>query len=98
MNQAEFRAQLARDGFDEVETRTMAPNLYNPAHSHPFEVRALMLSGELTLDWKNEQRTFGAGEVFTMAPGCEHTEWFGPEGATYLVGRKHSPVPAPGDG
>jgi hypothetical protein len=33
--------------------------------------------------------TFGPGEIFAMAAGCEHTEWFGPEGATYLVGRKH---------
>jgi quercetin dioxygenase-like cupin family protein len=89
MDQTEFAARLAHDGFDEVETRTMAPNLYNPAHSHAFEVRALMLAGELTLDWADQQRTFKAGEIFTMAAGCEHTEWFGPEGAIYLVGRKH---------
>jgi quercetin dioxygenase-like cupin family protein len=92
VTETEFSAQLARDGFDEIQTRTIAPNLYNPAHSHPFEVRALMLAGELTLAWEDQQRTFGAGEVFTMAAGREHTEWFGPEGATYLVGRKHSSV------
>jgi quercetin dioxygenase-like cupin family protein len=89
MDKAAFSAQLTREGFDEIETRTMAPNVYNPVHSHAFEVRALMLSGELTLGWDNQQRTFVAGEVFAMAPGCEHTEWFGSEGATYLVGRKH---------
>ena len=49
MDQTAFRSQLARDGFDEIDTRSMAPNLYNPPHSHPFEVRALMLAGELTL-------------------------------------------------
>jgi len=91
VNQAEFSTQLARDGFDDIETRTMAPNLYNAAHSHAFEVRALMLAGELTLDWEDKHHTFTAGEVFTMAAGCEHTEWFGVEGATYLVGRKHLP-------
>ena len=89
MDQTEFSAGLARDGFEDVEMRTMAPNLYNPAHSYQFEVRALMLSGELTLGWDDQQRTFKAGEIFTMAAGCEHTEWFGPEGATYIVGRKH---------
>lgn len=88
MNQAAFRSELARDGFDEAETRSMAPDLYNAPHSHPFEVRALMLAGELTLEWEDQRRTFEPGEIFVMAAGCEHTESFGPEGATYLVGRK----------
>lgn len=88
MDQTAFRSELARDGFDEAETRSMAPDLYNPPHSHPFEVRALMLTGELTLAWEDQQRTFRPGEIFVMAAGCEHTEWFGAEGATYLVGRK----------
>ena len=89
MDQAAFRSELARDGFDEVDTRSIAPDLYNPPHSHPFEVRALMLAGELTLAWADKQRTFRPGEIFTMAAGCEHTEWFGPDGASYVVGRKH---------
>ena len=89
MDEAAFSAQLVREGFDEIDTRSMAPNLYNPPHSHPFEVRALMLAGELTLGWDDQQRTFGPGEIFVMAAGCEHTEWFGSEGATYLVGRRH---------
>jgi quercetin dioxygenase-like cupin family protein len=89
MDQTAFRSELARDGFDEVDTRSMEPNLYNPPHSHPFEVRALMITGELTLGWDDQQRTFGPGEIFTMAAGCRHTEWFGPEGASYVVGRKH---------
>jgi quercetin dioxygenase-like cupin family protein len=89
MDQAAFRSELARDGFDEVDTRSIAPDLYNAPHSHPFEVRALMLAGELTLAWADQQRTFRPGEIFTMAAGCEHTEWFGPEGASYIVGRKH---------
>ena len=84
-----FRSELARDGFDEVEMRTIAPDLYNSPHSHAFEVRALMFAGELTLAWQDQQRTFRTGEIFRMAAGCEHTERFGPEGATYLVGRKH---------
>ncbi len=58
MDQTAFRSQLAADGFDEIETRSMAPNVYNPAHSHAFEVRALMLTGELTLAWEDQQRTF----------------------------------------
>jgi quercetin dioxygenase-like cupin family protein len=89
MDQTAFRAELERGGFNEIETRSIAPNVYNPPHSHAFEVRALMLTGELTLAWEDQQHTFVPGEIFVMAAGCEHTEWFGPEGASYLVGRKH---------
>ena len=49
MEQAAFRSQLGSDGFNEIEMRSMGPNVYNPPHSHAFEVRALMLTGELTL-------------------------------------------------
>ncbi|MFM9886619.1 MAG: cupin domain-containing protein [Burkholderiales bacterium] len=88
MDLTAFKAGLAQDGYTEIDTRAIEPNLYNPAHSHPFHVRAQLLEGELTLAWDGQQRTFRAGEVFTMAAGCEHTERFGPEGARYIVGRK----------
>lgn len=88
MDLTAFKAGLAQDGYTEVDTRAIEPNLYNPAHSHPFHVRAQMLEGELTLAWEGQQRTFRAGEIFTMVAGCEHTEWFGSEGARYIVGRK----------
>ncbi len=88
MDLASFKAGLEQDGFTEIDTRTIEPNLYNAAHSHPFHVRAQLLEGELTLSWDGQQRTFQAGEIFTMAAGCEHTEWFGPQGAKYIVGRK----------
>ncbi len=88
MDLTAFKAALQQDGYTEIDTRKMEPNLYNAPHSHPFHVRAQMTSGELTLSWEGQQRTFRAGEVFTMTAGCEHTEWFGPEGAEYVVGRK----------
>ena len=61
MDETAFRSELARDGFQEVEMRTIAPDLYNPPHAHGFEVRALMFAGELTLAWEDQQRTFRAG-------------------------------------
>lgn len=90
MDQLKFRATLAEEGFDEVELRTMTPNLCNGAHSHQFDVRALMVEGELTLGSEGRQQTYTAGEIFSMATGCHHTEQFGPQGATYLVGRRRT--------
>ena len=87
MNVEQFTQELTRDGF-EAATRSMEPNLVNTTHAHPFEVRALMLSGELTLRSEGKTQVCRTGDVFTMQAGCEHDERFGPEGATYLVGRK----------
>jgi quercetin dioxygenase-like cupin family protein len=82
-----FRQQLVNDGF-EVVTREWEANTHNASHSHPFEVRALVLKGELRLAWAGHDQKFGPGQVFTMAPGCAHEEWYGAEGATFLSGRK----------
>ena len=90
MDTAEFTDALARDGYADISTRSQAPMLYNGAHSHPFDVRALMIAGELTLSHDSKTQVCRAGDVFTMAAGCMHEERYGPEGATYLAGRKQA--------
>lgn len=92
MNTAAFESQLRQDGFLDIETRSLKPDLCVPVHSHPFEVRALVLSGELTLGIDGRQQTWRAGDTFTMPAHCEHSELYGPQGVTYLVGRKHPPA------
>ena len=87
MNAEQFTQELQRDGF-EMSTRSMEANKHNGLHSHPFEVRAVMLSGELTLRYEGITQMCRTGDVFSMRAGCEHEEQFGPEGATYLVGRR----------
>jgi quercetin dioxygenase-like cupin family protein len=88
MDTQAFSAALERDGFSEISTRTQDALRENTAHSHPFEVRALMLEGELSLTFEGRTQLCRPGDVFTMKAGCEHAEKFGPQGATYLVGRK----------
>ena len=84
-----FRAGLARDGFSGPEDRSLPSAPRGGTHTHPFEVRGLMLDGAFTVTVDGVATTYRAGEVFTMAPGCAHAEEVGPEGARYLVGRKH---------
>ncbi len=83
----QFTQELLREGYD-VSTRTVEPNRENKLHAHPFEVRALMLSGEMTLRHDGHIQVCRAGDIFTMAAGCEHEEHFGPDGASYVVGRR----------
>jgi uncharacterized cupin superfamily protein len=90
MDESEFKAALLKEGFNDIDVRTIAANVHNKAHAHEFDVRALMLAGELTLSAQGKPTTYRTGEIFTLTAGCEHVEQFGPQGATYLVGRKHA--------
>ena len=90
MDTAAFEAALNADGYGEIEKKTVAPNVTNSAHAHPFAVRLMLLSGELTVISNGSARTCRSGYTFALEAGCEHVEQYGPEGATYLVGRKRA--------
>ena len=88
MNTTEFETGLRRDGYQDIETKTVGGNVATKPHAHGFHVRALVLAGDVTLTFEGRSQTFRNGEVFEMAAGCEHAEQYGPDGATYLYGRK----------
>lgn len=87
MDRHTFEAELKREGYD-VLTSTTAAAKVNPEHSHPFDVKALVLKGAITLTCNGKSETFKPGETFSMARGCLHYESYGTGGAVILVGRK----------
>ncbi|BAN24401.1 cupin domain-containing protein [Caballeronia insecticola] len=91
MHRDEFLAALSSEGFNEVVTVTREPNVALDLHAHPFEAKALILEGNLTIRTgrtDDDARTYSAGDVFHLAANIEHSEQYGPEGVSYLVGRK----------
>ena len=88
MDQASFEARLRAEGFPEIRVNEMQAGRHNAEHSHPFDVLALVLEGDITLTVKGEARTYHAGEAFSMKAGCAHAEDIGPQGVKYLVGRR----------
>jgi quercetin dioxygenase-like cupin family protein len=88
MTREEFEAALNRDGFQEIVEGRMQPDQSRSPHQHPWETRALMLSGAFHLGCDGDEVVYRPGEIFTMAAGREHTEATGPEGAVFLAGRK----------
>ena len=90
MNTAEFEQGLRAEGFEDIETKRVAPRTHNDAHDHPFDVKALVLDGQIALTVANESRTYRAGDVFTMAAGCKHAEDVGAEGVRYIFGRRRA--------
>lgn len=87
MDIASFETSLKSDGFGEIETKRL-PETHNAVHAHPFDVRALVLEGRISLSVAGESRTYGQGDVFTMAADCSHAEEIGAEGVQYVVGRR----------
>jgi quercetin dioxygenase-like cupin family protein len=88
MTRDEFLAELAREGFQEIVTVTREPNQAMDLHAHPFEAKALVLDGDLTIRAGESERTYRPGDVFHLATNAPHSETYGPQGVAYLVGRK----------
>ena len=65
MDRQTFEAELKRDGYD-IQTNTTPGVKVNPEHSHPFDVRAMVVQGALTLTRDGASQTYRAGETFTM--------------------------------
>lgn len=88
MDRAQFEQTLQAQGY-EVSTVSRAAHGRLDVHTHPFEARALILTGEIRIRCEDEEeRLYRPGEVFHLAHGQPHSESYGPEGVSYLVGRR----------
>ena len=84
-----FEAALKAEGFTEIETKSMDARPANASHRHPFDARALVLEGEMRVTCDGEVHTCRAGDSFTLLANREHTEQYGPDGARFIIGRRH---------
>ena len=91
MDTKAFEAKLKQAGY-EPETKTVAANFKSKPHTHEFDVWLLVVSGQLTLTRGEASETYRPGDTFEMTAGCLHTEQYGPDGTTYLVGRRFHPA------
>ena len=89
MNRQQFEAQLRKDGYTEIEAKSLQPGPANDHHGHPFAVRGLVLAGAFTVSQNNSSKTYCAGDIFSVAADHEHSEEVGRDGAEVVVGRKY---------
>ena len=90
MDTADFESALRREGFDEVKASSLPAGRLTTDHGHPFEVRALVTSGEITLTVEGVASAYRKGDVFALPIQCPHAESVGPEGVSYVVGRRYA--------
>jgi quercetin dioxygenase-like cupin family protein len=87
MDRTTFEAELHNEGY-QVVVNTMQPGAINPEHAHDFDARLMVVGGEMTIHVEDQRNTYKVGETFSMTNGCRHSEHAGPDGATYVAGRR----------
>ena len=75
----------ATDEWSDATTKQIAPGTVVHDHSHPFDVRAIVTAGDITLTVLGEACTYRLGDEFTMAAECIHHEQIGLHGVEYRV-------------
>ncbi|WP_322071182.1 cupin domain-containing protein [Paraburkholderia bannensis] len=87
MDRDTFMRTLADEGFPEPVLVTREPG-HMDEHSHPFEAKALIVAGEMSISVAGQDRLYRVGDVFHVAANVPHVEHYGPQGVQYLAGRK----------
>ena len=88
MDRASFEQQLRAEGYEQVTTVTREANGFLDVHTHPFEARALILRGEISIHCNGHDTLYRPGDIFHLGHAVPHSERYGPAGVSYLVGRK----------
>ena len=83
-----FESDLRREGF-EVAHGGQKADRAEDIHAHDFDVRIMVLSGEITLTRDGKPETFRAGDHCQIPAGCMHTTKVGPEGVAYIAGKAY---------
>jgi quercetin dioxygenase-like cupin family protein len=89
VNIESFKQSLVDQDYSEVEHKTYEPGMENEMHTHDFSANLFVLKGEFTLITGKDTVTNLPGESCQLDAGILHSERAGPEGTTFLVGKKY---------
>jgi quercetin dioxygenase-like cupin family protein len=87
MNQSDFEAELRREGY-QIFYGGLKAGEVNPDHAHDWDARVMVIGGEITLTRAGKPETFSVGDSCAVAAGEMHAEHVGPQGVTYIAGRR----------
>ncbi len=88
MNDAEFKQYLSQQGYGDANSVTYDADFHNDMHSHEFSACLRVKAGAFTLVTGSDAVTYQPGEICELAAGTPHAERAGPDGVTFLVGKK----------
>ena len=84
---SDFEAKVLEQGYD-VFRRTLEPSEGLGDHAHDYDVWGFVTAGEFSITVEGTTKSYSEGEEFLLEAGCEHSEAAGPEGCTFVVGRR----------
>jgi quercetin dioxygenase-like cupin family protein len=85
-----FLEKLAKEGFPTPVLVERAVGEFLDSHSHPYEVHALVIEGQIDIAIDGIKTVYLAGDAFHLLPNQIHTENYGAKGVKYLASRKGS--------
>ena len=88
MNIQKFHDELKANHFNDAVAIEREVGYALGEHQHPFDACALITAGDFTLVVDGVSTRYGVGEVFRLGAGVPHLEAAGPQGASYLSGRR----------
>ena len=89
---AEFETRKKAEGYGTVLERNWEPHALANTHTHPFDASALVVRGGFALTVNGQTQQLVPGSTFDVPRNTPHSEQYGPEGATFWVGRR-GPTP-----
>jgi quercetin dioxygenase-like cupin family protein len=90
MNSSDFAKSVVLEGYAEPVSITREANGFVDTHTHPFAAKALITQGSLKLRVGTIDTSYEVGDIFQLDVEVPHKEYYGPNGVTYLVGRKQA--------
>lgn len=79
--------RLADEGFDAFSW-TDPPGADYAPHDHPHDESLWVVRGSITFGAEGAEFALGPGDRLMLPAGTVHTARVGPQGATYLIGRR----------
>ena len=90
MTRDQFIQMLVSDGFPDPVLVEREAGGFLGDHAHPFEVKALVISGKIDLVIDGKRSSYITGEVFHLSANQVHAEQYGSKGVQYLASRKEN--------
>jgi hypothetical protein len=85
---AQFEADWQARGYPDCIERVWEPGFNTGVHTHPFDVKAQVQSGEFWLTVGDQVRHVKTGEWFELDRNVPHAERYGLDGAVFWVARR----------